>query len=341
MSDSHSPSLLQVIQRPQFWIPGSAALLTLLFLGNRVLNPIANFSETPENGGVASDRASQELTADQAVTGSDIDNLDALLKDLDPREGAPPEPPSEEPTLQDLPQGLSNTTLNLPSFTHNAPPIAPGETIDSTPSEPNTPATDPTLEMRPAQLRNFFSTVTDGSAQPTILNPSSPETQAPLTTPQLSSASRLFGSPQTLGLPQSNLSTLNLSPINLTPPLSPTTIGTNPPLTPPSASSSVPLSPAAPSVLPPVPAGLTPIGSPALNSPTANLGLPSSSSNAAGNNFSTNNFSNNVLIPSPYSLDRSFTDPLAPPIQAPGQPAPNLAPGQYIGNGEINTFANP
>ena len=64
MSDSHSPSLLQVIQRPQVWIPGSAALLTLIFLGHRVLNPIANFSETSENGGVASDRASQELTLD-------------------------------------------------------------------------------------------------------------------------------------------------------------------------------------------------------------------------------------------------------------------------------------
>lgn len=356
MSDFHSPSFLQVIQRPQFWIPGSAALLTLLFLGNRVLNPTMDFPETSENAGVANDRASQQLTPEQSVLGSDIDNLDVLLNELKPGEEAqtssaqnasaknssPQNPGSEDSGLQPLPSSVSNTTLNLPSFTLNAPTttIVLGETIGSTPSDATDPNTEANLEMRPAQLRNFFSnpsnsnsgtsnigtsTIGTNTNQTTTLAPLSPTTQSTLNALPASN-SRLFGSPQSLGLPQSNLSGI-----------SPTAIGTTQPLTSsssaPPSSLNLPLRPVTPSAIPAVPTSLAPRGGlEGLSSPSANLGLPQSS-----NNFS----SNNSLSPSPYSLDSSFTDPLAPPVQGIVQPSPALAPGQYIGNGEINTFANP
>jgi hypothetical protein len=353
MADFHSPSLLQVIQRPQVWIPGSAALLTLLFLGTRVLNP--NLPETADNAEVANDQASQQLTPEQSLLGSDIDNLDVLLNELKPgeeasapenaRAGARAQTPEEaDSTLQPLPSTLSNGTLTLPSFTLNAPPIAPEETIapgEESISDPNAPAADPNLEMRPAQLRNFFSNIT-GTTQPTTLAPLSAATQNTLN-PSLpaspASNTRLFGSPQLLGLPQSNLSGTSPTAIGTTP-IGNTPIGTTPSLTSSTSSSafSVPQRPAPASGIPTVPTGLPASGSVggSLGGPSANLGLPQSSSH-----LPSNNFSNNSLPPSPYSLDRSFTDPLAPPVQSPGQPAPALAPGQYIGNGQINTFANP
>ena len=77
-----------------------------------------------------------------------------------------------------------------------------------------------------------------------------------------------------------------------------------------------------------VPGGSTLSGSSVNTTPTS--GLPSGST-AIGT----------PPISSPYTPDASFTNPLAPPTNPNLQNTRTLPPGQYIGNGQINTFANP
>lgn len=345
MSDFHSPSFLRVIQRPQFWIPGSAAMMTLVFLGNWVLNPQTDLPDTADNAAVVNDRARQQLTEEQSVLGSDIDNLDVLLNQLNPE--------SDPVTLESKVTGLktlskSDTVLNLPNFSLNTPDsIGEGESSTIAGVENNSNATSNTL--RSPQLRNFFDNSSPTTnpitnplggdtaqspltAQSARLIPLSPETESTLNRPLSAASLPLFGSPQSLGVSQ-NISGGVVSGSGT--PVSPSLIpGSVPPSSNPSGAMYAPYSPVT-SPLRPANASSLPYPSTSSSGTAGNLGLSNSSVNFPQSS------TGNALIPSPYSPDPSFTDPLTPPVAGTVQPNSPLAPGQYIGNGEINTFANP
>jgi len=316
--------------------------MTLVPLSNWVLNPKQNVPEETENAGVVNDRARQQLTTEQSVLGSDIDNLDVLLNQLNlESEPSGSKSPTSSKVLtldeknlspsqlnpSELKSSQPNSGLNVPSFSLNTPESIAGEE-----SSTNSNGT-PNLILRPAQVRNFFSnnppsiqttqsTLSLTSLPPETLNQSLPVSNSPLLanpplgSPQFNSPqfdNPQFGNPQSLGLPQSSLSG-PIAPVNSSPgvfPVSPNSSNSSGYGIPSTLSSGT--------------------SSPSLSAPLSSSSFVPSSN--VGRSLPP--------APNPYSLDPSFADPLTPAVQGIPQPVSPLAPGQYIGNGEINTFANP
>jgi hypothetical protein len=315
MSEPRSP-FLRIVQQPQFWVPCSAALLTLVFLGKWVLDPETELPEVPGQEGIVSDRAQQDLTTEESVVGSDIDNLEVLLNELDFQ------PTTLEQNIEPLapPTDSSETSLSLPSSSLNPPDSGKSANLNATP--------DPLT--RSAQLRNFFNP-TGAESAPSLTQVTGGEDGTLNLSLRAAPAQPLFGSPQPLGLPQS-LTVTNLptspteNPLGQAPQLYPSSVAPYPYNTGSVTSGGVP----APGTV---------------AQPSANYAVPVNPYNFAPYGAGTVNtgFSStpNGGVISPYSLDPSFRDPLVSPLGINPQSRPSLAPGQYIGNGEINTFANP
>ncbi|MFZ9736838.1 MAG: hypothetical protein ACO3EZ_02400 [Prochlorotrichaceae cyanobacterium] len=319
MSETRS-SFFKMLQRPQFWGPCSAALLTLLFLGKWVLDPETELPEVPGQEGIVSDRAQQELTTEQSALGSDIDNLDVLLNELDRNISNRIRISEFQSTTleQNRDQNIDPIAPlpNLPSSSLNPPESGGSSNLNGTP--------DPLTSS--AQLRNFFSP-TGAESAPSLIQVTGGEDGTLNLSLTGAPAQPLFGAPQPLGLPQSiSVTSLPTTPTGNLPSNSPSTVAPYPYNT----SSGVPaavVQPPASNFAPVNPYNFAPYGAGTVNTP--GNGLPSTVGNPSG------------IVPSPYGLDSSFQDPLAPPLVVSPPYSPSLAPGQYIGNGEINTFANP
>ena len=341
MPQPKSPTLLQLlldwIQRPAVWVPGFAALLALVFITEWVVHPEAEVTATNT---IVNEDARSKLTPEQSALASEIDDLDVLLTQLDGEANAQLLQDPKQKKGQKESQATSETRLDLPTFKINDPVIGvPGDTGEAN------------LE-RSSVLRNFFSS-RNATTEPTgsdtasgsaiVVNESD---QGTLSLSLQPPATPLFGAPQSIGLPQvlpaTGLNSPGSGNRTTTTPVLPAPPALNPTGYPYNASGSSATSGTPSGYRPPY---NTPYNNTPYNAPTYNPVPATNSGGAYGSGGTTtsnpsNNFSSGSEVPvSPYALDSSFSNPLAPPeIPAPDY---RLAPGQYTGNGEINTFANP
>ena len=330
--------LLQWLQNPKIWVPGFLTIVALVFITDWVIYPDAQ--ENTENEAIVNETARQQLTPEQSALASEIDDLDVLLQQLDNQAPQDPLPPSpvEDPSVQD---SLILNTTPLASASQSSEFIA-------------APSQNP-IDRSPV-LRNFFtnrSTLETEAHSSTasafvVVSPSgegslSLSLQQPALLPPgvQSSSPAVFGAPQAIGLPRS-LSSAG-SPTVLTHPAIPSTSAVNvsaPPYGTAWDDSSLGRSPN--------PSTIVPIGYPYHSSVSipgtiANPGIKSPYTSYSGTGLPNSTGANippEPIVPvSPYTLDPSFNNPLAP-VETPGSEY-RFAPGQYVGNGEVNTFANP
>jgi len=340
MSQSKSPTLLQVlldwIQKPTVWVPGFAALLALVFITEWVVHPEPEITATNT---IVNEEARTKLTPEQSALASEIDDLDVLLKQLDNEANAEL---LKKPQKKAEPD--STTTVDLPTFKINAPVLGvPGEA--RAPGETNF--------ERSSVLRNFFSSRNGATEETgTASDPVSAAVVSASDNGTLSlslqqpAAAPLFGTPQSIGLPTVLPPSGSNRPVSSDRTLTaPVPAASAPYLTTPNTTGygSYPYPSSGTVGNPGTPPGSA-YYSPTYNPATAPYAGGSGVSGSGVPGVSTGNLPNNLpsgsVVPvSPYALDSSFSNPLAPPAI----PAPDsrLAPGQYAGNGEINTFANP
>jgi len=336
MPQPKSPTLLQVlldwIQRPTVWVPGFAALLALVFITEWVVHPEPEVTATNT---IVNEDARSKLTPEQSALASEIDDLDVLLTQLESEANA--QDPKQNKGQKES-QAISETSLDLPTFKINDPVIGvPGDTGEAN------------LE-RSSILRNFFSS-RNATTEPTgsDTDPGSAivvheSDQGTLSLSLQPPATPLFGAPQSIGLPQVLPATGFNSPVSANPPITTPVLAAPPAVNP----TGYPYNASGSSATSGTPSGYRPYNNTPYNAPTSNPVPATNSGGAYGSVVSggtttsnpSSNLSSGAVVPvSPYALDSSFSNPLAPPeIPAPDY---RLAPGQYAGNGEINTFANP
>ncbi|WP_353259709.1 hypothetical protein [Prochlorothrix hollandica] len=353
-SPPRSPSPLSWLEQPWVWLSAMGLGLLLLFGGLWLYQPRKSFS-VDQSGGSEADR----LSTDTLAIAAEIDNLDVLLKELGKnsrtaqrqtsfRDNAPTldlSDPATESTFPSLIPELSSVTAGslLLSPEDNAPALASGFLgLDARSPSPAVP-----LNLATASLPSITLADPGSDSAPDL----DPPTGSPFATPQ----SFLSPLPET-GLttagaaapPAPKLGTAAIAnPYGNSYPTGSYPTGSYP-------TSPYPTSPQ----IPQPPAGLAQ-PYPAPLTPTLNRGLVPPLPNPSGLSRNT---------PGAYPGTTAPTYPGTLPGSVPGQESiqpgfpglnpsnPNnpsnpsnlntpvttpLVPGQPIGNGQINTFANP
>ena len=347
--------------RPLFWMPALGVGFVVFFIAVWIYEPsqILNLGVDDDSEGAVNTEALQRLSPEEWSFAADIDDLDVLLNEIDSHSNSSSIPSALDSQNQDTAQTASKTGLtDTPSDSEAPAPVLsllnPSSLLIGSPSSSQTGflglnAFSPTNDTRSLEsatgsrtLTNTNNTTSSQASASQNFSGSLEQALARFESQNSSQPQHLFGTSQNAFPSPALYNEANIAETTSSRASSDRSASTqSTPINPFSSSSvanpanPVPLSPATPSSLVPITPASAPLTpSPVLfqapNSLSPQNSLPSLQSIQPGLPIVPQA---QQLLPSAAPLPQTG---LAAPFSIPNQP-----PGQYIGNGQINTFSNP